>query len=128
MVHLHRTPLDDCNGLALNVRCFCILCAEIPPSFYLTLEASCLYARGSNVPLVGLSEFATQHALPPRQFLVLTASGLLTYIKSRPVDELRKLLAARIKSTDDSEIQRFFAKVDPALTHPPFFMPSVLIV
>jgi hypothetical protein len=34
---------------------------EIPVSFYMTLEASCLYARGYTVPLVGLSELATQH-------------------------------------------------------------------
>ncbi len=76
----------------------------------MTLEASCLYTRGGSVPLVGLNELATQHALPPRHFLVLTSSGLLTYIKSRPVDELRKLLIARTRSTDDADIQRFFAK------------------
>jgi len=78
--------------------------AEMPSVFYMSLVASFLYAKGDikhsahyarplrrlfhadplvlrclssdlNAPLSGLSEFATQHALPPRQFLVLTNTG-----------------------------------------------------
>lgn len=44
--------------------------------------------RGSMAVMVG-----KQHALPPRQFLCITNSGLHSFIKMRPVDQLRQILA-----------------------------------
>jgi len=69
--------------------------AEMPSWFYMSLIGSCLYAKNQNVPLAGLNELATQHALPPVQLLVLTSSGLSMYVKSRPIDELRDILCRR---------------------------------
>jgi hypothetical protein len=63
--------------------------SEVSVDVSMTLVARCLYARGQPIPLAGLSEFAIQHALPARQFLVLTSSGIYKYEKSRPVDELK---------------------------------------
>jgi len=97
---------ETVESKALQVRVSAI--AEIPYEFYLSQVASCLYVRGAVKPIIGLSELATQHALSPRQFLVFTASGLHTFTKSRPVDQLREILARKKKSNDDSEVQHFF--------------------
>jgi len=61
--------------------------------------------------LVGLSELATQHALEPRQFVCLTATGASIFAKLRPIDELRLILEARQKqggAKDDSALLQFF--------------------
>lgn len=77
--------------------------AERPSNLNLTVAAASLYASESDSPLTGLSEFATQHALPRRQFLVLTRHGLLSYSRRRPVDELKSLLKQYKLSRDPSE-------------------------
>jgi hypothetical protein len=48
-------------------------------------------------PLVGLSELATQHVMPPRRFLVLTEQGLVTLAKTRPIDQLYDALHAQLR-------------------------------
>lgn len=99
------------ESVPLNARVADI--TEVDQEAYLTETARCLYARGQTTPLVGLSEFATQHAMPPRQFLVLTGKGLEVFSKSRPVDELRKALAQKKRSGDETELQSFFTTYGP---------------
>lgn len=69
--------------------------AEVRPQFYLKGLAKYLTARGQKEPLVGLSEFATQHEVPCREFLVLTSTCVQKFMKLRPVDELGALLKSR---------------------------------
>jgi hypothetical protein len=88
--------------------------AEMPSSFLAGTQAQMLFDRyhddgvrgiiRSKVPLDGLSELATQHALPARRFLVLTNFGLTTLIKRRPIDGLFEAL---LVGRGDQFLQRF---------------------
>lgn len=82
--------------------------AEVNQEMYMNTSAisPILHARNKAKPLVGLSELCVQHALPNRQFLVLSGSGLSTYIKRRPLDELIDLLQRR----DNQQLHDFFIR------------------
>lgn len=79
---------------------------EVPPSFYMDLVSRNLYARGHSQPVEGLSEFAIQHALPPRKFLCMTSSGLYTLSLSRPIDQLRQELTKAKATRIDRALAR----------------------
>ena len=70
--------------------------------------ASCVYARGQQRPLVGLSEFATQHLVGPRVFVGLTAVSAMLWSRRRAIDDLCEVLMRRRRSLDDEELSLFF--------------------
>ena len=70
--------------------------------------AACVYARGQQQPLVGLSEFASQHLVGPRVFVGLTAVSALLWSRRRAIDDLCELLMRRRRSLDDEELSLFF--------------------
>ncbi|KMS93711.1 hypothetical protein BVRB_028730 [Beta vulgaris subsp. vulgaris] len=60
-----------------------------------TLLASTLYRNAqATQPLLGLSSAAIQHAVPPPRFIVLTASRVMFYGISRPLEQLTQLLSS----------------------------------
>ena len=69
--------------------------------------ASCVYARGQQQPLVGLSEFATQHLVGPRVFVGLTAVSALLWSRRRAIDDLCEVLMRRRRNLDDGELSMF---------------------
>jgi nuclear pore complex protein Nup155 len=56
---------------------------------------------------VARNELAQQHALPPRQLVVLTTSGLHLWEKTRTVEHLKDLLVAS-RGADSQELRKFF--------------------
>ena len=62
-------------------------------------------------PLLGLSDFAVQHALAPRRYLLLTATSLLVYTRIRPVDELCNELM-QWKRTGNNRILDVFYNIE----------------
>ena len=70
--------------------------------------ASATFARGTDQPLVGLTEYATQHLVGPRTFYSLSAVGLSVWVRRRALDELCDMLDRRRRSLDDEELTRFF--------------------
>eukprot|EP01121_Diplochlamys_sp_Union-15-3_P007397 TRINITY_DN1879_c0_g1_i1.p1 TRINITY_DN1879_c0_g1~~TRINITY_DN1879_c0_g1_i1.p1 ORF type:complete len:366 (-),score=37.00 TRINITY_DN1879_c0_g1_i1:2-1033(-) len=81
---------------------------KIHPSF-LDLEAVLSYRPATNIPPLTIfrNEYATQHTIPPREFLCLTNQGLIVFKKKRPVDFLRGLLY-QCAGSDSTPIKEFF--------------------
>ena len=65
---------------------------ELPAAFYMSPLSECLFAKNCENPLIGLSEFSYQHALPPSRYLILSDTSLRVIVRCRPVDELVSLL------------------------------------
>lgn len=57
---------------------------------------------------VARNELAQQHSLPPRQFIVLTNSGLHLFEKTRPLEHLKDLLVSS-RGADSPALRKFFA-------------------
>lgn len=91
--------------------------AEVDLELYMYKNpiSSILHLTGRAKPVVGLSELTVQHALPNRQFLVLSGSGLSTYMKRRPLDELIDLLRERHNTRINMFFQRYTHKESCAM-------------
>ncbi len=70
--------------------------------------SSCVYARGQQRPLVGLSEFASQHLVGPRVFVALTPVSVVVFSRRRAIDGLCDVLMRRRRTLDDEELTVFF--------------------
>jgi nuclear pore complex protein Nup155 len=115
LLNIVREPSSSATKLFEAVNCIDLPTKiadiqELHSSFYLNELSSCLYARGSEEPLQGLTELATQHVTPPRQFLVLAYNALYQYNKPRPIDELREILQRKRKSNEEFELNLFLQK------------------
>lgn len=94
--------------------------SEVAPSSQLNLLSSALFSRAAirqaqaggalPQPLLGLSELATQHVTPPRHFLILTSSALLTLSAARPLDDLRHALSVLKRTSDETPLLALLAK------------------
>lgn len=73
-----------------------------------TIQPGDLEAVASPTPLP--PTVVTQHARPPRRFVLLTTQGCYVITRLRPVDQLRLLLEASKGSSSSSDaVQSFFA-------------------
>ena len=95
----------DCHTLPSKVADL----AEADAAPYSTsVLAPCVYARGQSQPLVGLSEFASQHVVGPRVFVALTPVSVLVLSRRRAIDALCEALMRRRRTLDDDELTAFF--------------------
>ena len=82
--------------------------SEVPLEF--NPNAHLYQPKQSGMPLAGLDELATQHQLPPRQFICFSSTGIQYYEKSRPRDELYELLQRSPFPGQEHGLHDFFVK------------------
>lgn len=82
---------------------------EVPPPASVT---ALLDGSGSATLAVARGELSTQHAMPPRRFVVMTTVGLLELEKSRPVDVLQHFL----EQGAPAQLEEFFKSYGAAET------------